>query len=56
MDNFSLLKAKPRQTPEVIGFSGVAWQLFGESHVDAIVELTRSLEVEDPVENCKIQR
>ena len=50
MDNFCLLKAKPRQTPEVIGFSGVGWQLFGESHVDAIVEWTKWLEAEDSVE------
>jgi len=53
MDNFSLLKAKPRQTLEVIGFSGVGWQLFGESLVDAIVEWTKCLEAEDAMENLQ---
>ncbi len=51
MDNFCLLGAKPRQTPEVTGFPGVAWQLFGESLVDAMVEWTKCLEAEDSTEN-----
>ena len=51
MDYYCLLGAKPRQTPEVIGFPGVGRQLFGESLVDAMVEWTKYLEAEDSTEN-----
>ena len=39
--------------PEVIGFTGVGRQLFGESLVDAIVEWTKCLEAEDSMENLQ---
>ena len=53
MDNLCLLKAKPRQTPEVSGFPGVGRQLFGESPVDAILEWIKCLEAENSTENLQ---
>ena len=53
MDNFCLLGAKPRQTPEVIGFPGEGRQLFGKPLLNTIVEWTKCREAEDSMENLQ---